>query len=431
MKKQIVQLIVCGSAFWLMCVVSACGAVDTPTTQVSSLIVTETPTQHYQQLATRSITVTPSATMTEYIPTATPFIGTIPTLAPTLTATIIPTINTRPRISTLEHIVTNGETVSIIARQYDVTVDAILQENNLTRLQIIIPNQVLRIPIILPTLSPSPTLDASIRGVLAQDIVLTSQPIRQPDRVNELEYEAFINLSDDVIRTMREIYEQGQALGRNPQAFTRIGDSTIEPPHFFYRFDDADAYHLANYGYLQRTIDYYAGSFSHDSVAVIRGLHTWSVFDPMWSPRACNVGEHLLDCEFRLHNPSIIIIRLGTNDNVQADLTRESYEQIVSYSIANGVIPILGTKADRFDGEDSPVNTIIREIASAYHVPLWDFDLVASTLPSNGLGRDNIHLSFFYEHDWRLDNAFETGHGLHNLTGLIVLDEILQALQDE
>ncbi|MGB7340828.1 MAG: LysM peptidoglycan-binding domain-containing protein [Phototrophicaceae bacterium] len=410
-----------------MLILSACGTVDSSAPLISSVIITQTSTQIIRQLATRSLTVTPSPTI---IPTSTPFIGTIPTLQPTLTNTPVPTSNNQLRSSTLEHVVNQGESLTVIATQYGITVDAILRENNLTRSQVIVPNQRLLIPITLPTLTPSPTVDLSERGALAQQIILTDQPIRQANTINALNYSAFINLSDNVVTNIQAIYAEGQRLGRNPHAFTRIGDSTIEPPHFFYRFDDDD-YNLANYAYLQRTIDYYAGSFSHDSVAVIRGLHTWSVFDPMWSPSICEAGEHLLACEFRLYNPSIMIVRLGTNDNAQADLSRQYYQQIVSYSIENGVIPILGTKADRFDGEDNAINTIIRDIATEYDVPLWDFDLVASTLSDNGLGRDNIHLSFFYEHDWRLEAGFETGHGLHNLTGLIVLDEILQVLQDE
>ena len=99
--------------------------------------------------------------------------------------------------------------------------------------------------------------------------------------------------------------------------------------------------------------------------------------------------------------------------------------QIVEYSIEEGVIPILTTKADRFEGRDNRNNEILRKIASVYRVPLWDFDLVASTLNDKGMGRDNVHLTFLAEFDYRQPQTFQRGYGLFNLTCLMVLDEVL------
>lgn len=329
-----------------------------------------------------------------------------------------------------EHVVQRGENLTIISNLYDVPVDDLLRENNMYRSQVLYVGTVLNIPVTNITATAIPTMDTYSQILNIQQSIFTFQVNSIPEQVNDLNYEDFLVMPDAVIEHIREIYVNGQNLGRNPRAFTRIGDSTIEAPHFFYRFD-GDDYNLGDYDYLQSTIDYYSDSFAHDSVAVIRGLHTWSVFDSMWSPSICEAGEQMLACEFRLHNPAMIIIRLGTNDRGRPETTRENFVEIINYCIDNGVIPILGTKADRFDGENSPVNTIIRELASEYNLPLWDFDLVANTLPYSGLGSDSVHLTFFYSHDWRLERGFTTGHGLHNLTGLIVLDEILQVLNHE
>lgn len=247
-----------------------------------------------------------------------------------------------------------------------------------------------------------------------------------PMQVNGLSFTEFAILPPEVATRIQRIFRKGQRLGRNPQAFSRMGDSTIERPNFFYRFDEGE-YNLGFYRYLQPTIDYYAGSFGHDSVAVMRGLHSWSVLDPMWASFPCETGENMLDCEIRLHNPSIFFIRLGSNDRGASDLLEESLRGIVERCIEEGIIPVLGTKADRFEGSNA-TNEFIRALADEYDVPLWDFDLVAGTLENRGLGRDNVHLSGFPAFDWRLPEAYTTGHGLHNLTGLIMLDAIWQVL---
>lgn len=369
-------------------------------------------------------TATPQATQIDIIPTS------ANTATPVSTSVLAEETEEVPDSNYKEHIVQRGENLTIIANLYNVTVDDLLLANDRYLSQVLYAGDVIKIPTnnITPTAILTIDTDSQILSIQQRLLAFKASPI--PEQVNDLAYDEFFIMTDTVIEHIREIYENGQSLGRNPRAFTRIGDSTIEAPHFFYRFD-GDDYNLGDYNYLQSTIDYYSGSFGHDSVAVIRGLHSWSVFDPMWSPANCEPGEHMLACEFRLHNPAILIIRLGTNDRGRPETTREKFVEIINYCIDNGVIPILGTKADRFDGEDNVVNTIIREVAIEHNLPLWDFDLVANTLPYNGLGSDNVHLTFFYANDWQLERGFTTGHGLHNLTGLIMLDEILQVLNDE
>lgn len=389
--------------------------------------------------ATRISLARPSTATATSQATATGFTGVIPTqmtaqINPTNSVSSTPSPTNEPVIlfsntNSIEHIVQGGETLNSLANLYDISLADILSANGMRQADIIFTGQTLNVPIPIPTSTPTAIPDFTDQTVALEYFFQNQRPTPLPNGVNTLTYDDFLYLPASVADNIRDIFNRGQSLGRNPQVFTRIGDSTIEAPHFFFRFDD-EPYHLGDYTYLQRTINYYSGSFNHDSMAVMRGLHTWSVFDPMWSPSECETGEHMLACEFRLYNPSIIFIRLGTNDRGQEDLTRENFEDIVSYCIVNGVIPILGTKADRFDGDNS-TNAIIREIAESYDLPLWDFDLLAQALPNHGLNQDDVHLSFFYEHDWRLARGFTTGHGLHNLTGLIVLDEIRQVLNHD
>ena len=63
-----------------------------------------------------------------------------------------------------------------------------------------------------------------------------------------------------------------------------------------------------------------------------------------------------------------------------------------------------------------------------FKVPLWDFDLLAETLPGRGMGRDNVHLTIFDHYDYTRERAFETGYGLYNLTALMMLFEIWQEM---
>jgi hypothetical protein len=43
---------------------------------------------------------------------------------------------------------------------------------------------------------------------------------------------------------------------------------------------------------------------------------------------------------------------------------------------------------------------------------------------------DQIHLTPFTENDYTLPEAFETGHGLHNLTGLMALNAVRQIIAE-
>lgn len=248
-----------------------------------------------------------------------------------------------------------------------------------------------------------------------------------PAEVNGIARDRFVILTDSARENTRAIYAYGQTLGRNPRAFSKLGDSTIENPHFLARFD-GDFYDLGVYAGLQPVIDYYRGSFERQGMAVKRGMHAWTMFDPLWASAPCLPSEAPVECEIRLHNPSLVFIRLGTNDVGVPESFERHMRQIVEYCIAQGVIPVIGTKADRRDGPNSPNNVILRRLADEYAVPLWDFDLVAGTLPARGLTNDNAHMTTFYAHDYTQSQAFTRGHAVHNLTALMVLDVVWRVI---
>jgi hypothetical protein len=254
-------------------------------------------------------------------------------------------------------------------------------------------------------------------------IILAEPYPAPPTLINDITIDSLVIIPDE--ETIRTIFALGQALGRDPRSFSKLGDSTIENPHFMARFDQPGTYNLGPYAYLQPMIDFYQGSFGRQGMAVHRGLHTWSVLDPMWAdPLNCQPGENMLGCEIRQHNPSLIFIRLGSNDVGIPDSVDRNLREIVEFCIENGVIPIMGTKADRHEGGDNTNNNIIRQIAADYRVPLWDFDLIAATLPGRGMANDGVHLTTFFAHDYTLAEAFTRGYPVHNLTAMIMLDRV-------
>lgn len=276
-------------------------------------------------------------------------------------------------------------------------------------------------PTLIATTPPSPTPVPRI---------MTTPIVRQPAQVNGIPLEQIAVLPPGTRRRVKMIYDLGQILGRNAQAFSRLGDSVIENPHFLARFDGGE-YNLGQYAYLQGVLDYYAGSYGRQGVAVRRGLHSWSVFDPLWAPEPdCWPEETLIACEFRLNNPAILFIRLGSNDFGVPESFEKALRQIIEYCMNHGVIPILSTKADRYKDPADVNNTIIRKLAGEYRIPLWDFDVVAGTIPGKGIGADGVHLTTFFAHDYRQPHAFQTGYGLQNLTALMVLDAVWQITQN-
>ena len=380
------------------------------------------------------------------------------------------------------HTVQRGETLYRIALRYHVTVQVLMDANNLSDPDTIFVGQVLRIPQSgAPSVAPAPSGDEDL-GLLGVDAALPTAPpaeavngFDQPDlgllnvpapAVSTPFYIAEAQsvamppsppppaepaepfppsgqtedlgilapntaawFGADIISTggpnVREIYVHGLALGNNPHAFSKIGDCNSEPPFFLAKFDTGE-YDLGAYADLQDVIAHFAGSFGRKSMTVWSGNHVWAVLDPTWAnPNFCRAGETPLECEFRLNRPSVVLIRLGTNEVGSPELFEANLRRVIEFAIARGTIPVLGTKADRLEGSDA-MNEIVRALAAEYAVPLWDFGKAAERIPGHGLLSDGIHLS--YAPPYYNDPAtLQTGHGLQNLTALMALNAVWRA----
>jgi LysM repeat protein len=316
------------------------------------------------------------------------------------------------------YVVQSGDSLFTIALEFGVTVESIVVANQIKNPEFIRPGQVLVIPTELLTRPKLAATQSPKPGPAA------SPPPRPQGQVavNGVALSAFVVMPPEVQQNVRDIYRKGQTLGRNPHAFARVGDSTVENGFFLMAFDQSH-YNLGNYAYLQATIDHFSGSFARQSVAVGRGFHTTTVMDPAQTNPACVAGETLVECELRLTNPSVVVIRLGANDVGMPDIFARKMRQMVELALSRGVIPVLGTKADRQD-PDNAINTIIHQVASDYKIPLWDFDVVAQTMPNRGLASDNVHPTIGLGRDYSQPETFQYGHAMQDLTALMALDAI-------
>ena len=254
--------------------------------------------------------------------------------------------------------------------------------------------------------------------------VITSTP-RPTLAVDEWES---LPIVPTVSEPVLEIYRQGLKLGNDPNAFSKVGDCQVSTDFFLVDFDHPKQYSLGEeYADLQSTIDYYKGSFSRQSLAVKDGFNVAAVLSPLRAdPNLCDQGETPLACEIRLNHPSVILISMETNFNLQTAAKFGGYmRQIVEYSISQGVVPILATKADNKEGDNS-INAEIAAIANEYDVPLWNFWAAVQPLPNTGFDtglNDGFHLSFsqnFFDQPKNMLSAWPW----RNLTALQALDAV-------
>lgn len=196
-----------------------------------------------------------------------------------------------------------------------------------------------------------------------------------------------------------EIYAFGQTLGNDPHHFSKIGDCQNVRAAFLGLFDKAGWYKLRpGREHLQATIDWFAGSFDRDGMAVKGGLNAAAELSPMWAdPQLCEPGENPVECEIRTHKPSFAIVSL---EYWWQGRTTEKYEEymrkIIDTLIAHGVVPILATKADNIEGDNS-LNLATARLAYEYDIPLWNFWLEAQGLPNKGMDaerNDGFHISY-------------------------------------
>jgi hypothetical protein len=226
-----------------------------------------------------------------------------------------------------------------------------------------------------------------------------------------------------------EIYRRGLELGNNPNAFSKVGDCGATPAWFLGDFDRGTRfYSLGEHADLQAVIDYYHGSFARLSMAGKAGFNTSSVLTSLWADRSqCNPNETPLACEYRLHRPALAFITLGANDVWHPDKFEPQMRRIIEYSIQQGVIPILSTKADN-EEKDGSLNAVIARLGYEYDIPVWNYWRAVQDLPDGGLQPDKVHLTWGPN---RFDDpkAMQTAWAMRNLNALQILQVLRLALK--
>jgi hypothetical protein len=271
------------------------------------------------------------------------------------------------------------------------------------------------------------------QSVETATITATSLPTSTPTELPPDYWKDLPVIPTEISDRVREIYQTGQEMGRNPRRFTKVGDCNSQHPDFLSGFDHV--YYLGKYSYLQPAIDYFKGSFGILSQTTNPGMNTARVLSYLWKTEDCPSTDTLLECQYRVDNPSFSIIMLGTNDGYYHQANPESFERnmraIIERTIELGIVPILATKVDNNEGDQS-INPLIAQLAAEYEIPLWNFWRAAQPLANGGL-RDHEHLNSGSgppATDFRMDISLSYGKEMKNLTALQVLDFMMRELAD-
>jgi len=241
-----------------------------------------------------------------------------------------------------------------------------------------------------------------------------------------------------------EIIARGWELGLNPRLFTTVGDCHTDHLNFLRPFGAGD-YDLGPYAALQETLDYFmisprpevANAFVNRSLAAAPAFSAGAVLDPTWAnPTLCQPGESPLACEYRLVQPGIALILLGTKDihYYTLDDFRSNIELIVELTLERGILPVLGTfpiaESYYLYVEALEFNAVLVETAIKYEVPLINYWVGLYPLPNHGMHEDAIHIQ---EPEDRNFIAFSesdlyVGMTRRNLITLQALDLLRQTL---
>jgi hypothetical protein len=215
---------------------------------------------------------------------------------------------------------------------------------------------------------------------------------------------------------LREIYQKGIAQGNNPHAFSFLGDCQSQPDVFMGIFDQDPAAVESLPDELQETVAHFAGSFNRYSPTVKDGTTEGALLWIQWNDnleKKCTNTETPLDCELRVHKPSIVFIHVGTH---YEDRNRRYLETILDKILARNAIPVFVTKADNVE-KDFRINQMLATLAAEYDLPMWNFWASVQHLPNKGLKvEDPIYLT-------------DEGIDVHRMGGLDAVNAVWRALR--
>lgn len=194
---------------------------------------------------------------------------------------------------------------------------------------------------------------------------------------------------------MRAVYQRGLAQGTiDPHAFSVLGDCQSESIDFLGMFENNPAVVDGLSPERQAVVAQFAGSFDRYNPAAKSGSAAGSLLYAAWNDNeegACLYGETPIDCELRVHRPSIVFIHTGTHYETES---RNWYYMtiIIDKILERGAVPVLVTKADNLE-LDEHINRNFARLALQYGLPLWNFWSSVQDLPEHGLMPNKMHLT--------------------------------------
>lgn len=241
----------------------------------------------------------------------------------------------------------------------------------------------------------------------------------------------------------REIFLAGQARGNRAGVFSVVGDSITDSPLFLKQIGWGQA-QLGDYGALAPVIDHFSTAVARDGNSFVNtslaARGEWTSFNPLdpasvYAPGLCRRDESPLACEYRVVRPAVALIMIGTNDiyfGLDSASYRANLEAIAQTSIDMGVIPVLSTIPDNLQNPDQAArvpefNDIVRDVAAAFGVPLWDYWRALQDLPNRGISFDGLHPSFDAAPGTAViftPDYLQYGFNMRNLTALLALDAV-------
>ncbi len=263
-----------------------------------------------------------------------------------------------------------------------------------------------------PIIDSSPSPD----GMAGPQLTADAETPESPDAWRD------VPIMPELSQHILQIYQDGQAQGRNPHNFSVIGDCQSIPFVFLGPYGRGALAPDSAESYLWDAINQFEGSFDRWSVTSRGGFTAASILSPLQAdPHECKPGETPLTCEYRLNNPAYAFITLETWLDPNTIDRYETYlRQILDYVIGHGTIPILITKADSGEVINGRfvINPAIVRVAHDYDIPVVNFWRAAQYISNGGIdpAREGFHLS-------------QEGYDLKNILALRALYNIWQAVE--
>lgn len=265
-----------------------------------------------------------------------------------------------------------------------------------------------------------PTATFTVTPTPTQTLTPTSNPTVKPTDLPTLSPDDWEKwpVMPNVYEGNRQLYQISLEKGvTDPHAFSVLGDCQSEAEAFLGVFDTSPALVKTMADDLQAIIAQYSGSFNRYNPAAKSGSSAGSLLYPPWNDNKegkCANGETPIDCELRVHRPSIVFIHIGTHfETPERNLSYMT--TIIKKVLAAGAVPVMVTKADNLENNEF-VNMNIARLAAEFGLPTWNFWASIQDLPSQGLKINGMHLT-------------DPGNVVHQIGALRALEAVWHAVR--